>query len=264
MRADSDSTSAATVWPSTWVASRASTSAGFWVSTMSSRRSASFTKSAFLATKSVSQSSSSRAPSLLTTTPLVVERSRRLPTSLAPLTRRNSTALSKSPSDSVSAFLQSIMPAPVASRRRLTSAAVKSAMSLPSVFGACGPVPLSPRELGREGRGHCSAVLGALRAGVGVAGGRDALDRGDLGRGDRGRLGRGLRQRGGGLGGSGLGRAAGEQLALPVGQRFVAADGRGALLAAGVGLRGRAGHEAIGHGVGDHAGQQGGAADRVV
>jgi hypothetical protein len=28
----------------------------------------------------------------------------------------------------VSAFLQSIMPAPVASRRRLTSAAVKSAM----------------------------------------------------------------------------------------------------------------------------------------
>ena len=41
-------------------------------SAMSSRRSASLTKSAFLATKSVSQSSSSSAPSLLTTRPLVV------------------------------------------------------------------------------------------------------------------------------------------------------------------------------------------------
>jgi hypothetical protein len=43
---------------------------------------------------------------------------------LAPLMRSTSTALSKSPSVSVSAFLQSSMPAPVSSRSRLTSAAV--------------------------------------------------------------------------------------------------------------------------------------------
>src|SRR3954452_11181119 len=184
MRADSASTSAATVWPSTSVASSASTSAGFFSSTMSSSRSASFTKSAFLATKSVSQSSSSSAPPLLTTTPLVVERSRRLPTSLAPLMRSSSMSVSYSPSASVKAFLASIMPAPVASRRRLTSAAVKSAMSLP-LGGAYGVWRLS-------------AVLGALGAGRVVAGGRHALDGGDLPRGDRDRLGRSLGQRGGG------------------------------------------------------------------
>src|SRR5687767_15977981 len=109
------------------------------------------------------------------------------------------------------------MPAPVASRRRLTSAAVKSAMSFPYVVRNGTPV-------------RPSAVLGALGAGVRVAGRGHALDRGDLGRGDRGGLGRGLRElgrRGGGLGGSSLGRATGQQLALPVGQRLVAADGRG-------------------------------------
>ena len=46
-----------------------------------------------------------------------------------PLTRRISTALSKSPSASVSALLQSIMPAPVASRSFFTSAAEIVAMS---------------------------------------------------------------------------------------------------------------------------------------
>jgi hypothetical protein len=94
MRADSPSTSAATVCPSTSVASSASASAGVPSRPIWSSRSASATNSAFLATKSVSQSSSSSAPSLLTTTPLVVERSRRLPTSLAPLMRSSSTALS--------------------------------------------------------------------------------------------------------------------------------------------------------------------------
>ena len=43
-----------------------------------------------------------------------------------PFSRRNSTALSMSPSEAVKAFLQSIMPTPVISRRFLTSAAVKA------------------------------------------------------------------------------------------------------------------------------------------
>jgi len=91
--------------------------------------SASFWNSAFLATKSVSQFSSISAPPLAATSPSAVARSARLPTSLAPLMRSASTALSKSPSVSASAFLQSSMPAPVSSRSRLTSAAVKFAIS---------------------------------------------------------------------------------------------------------------------------------------
>src|SRR6185503_2210160 len=88
----------------------------------------------FFATKSVSEFSSISAPSLAATRPSAVARSARLPTSLAPLMRSSSTALSKSPSDSSSAFLQSIMPEPVSSRSRLTSAAVKLDMTL-SRFG---------------------------------------------------------------------------------------------------------------------------------
>ena len=64
------------------------------------------------------------------TRPLEAERSAPRLAALAwPLTRRISTALSKSPSASVSAFLQSIMPAPVASRSIFTSAAEIVAMS---------------------------------------------------------------------------------------------------------------------------------------
>ena len=43
-----------------------------------------------------------------------------------PFSRSHSTALSISPSEAVSAFLQSIMPTPVISRRVLTSAALKA------------------------------------------------------------------------------------------------------------------------------------------
>ncbi|COW14302.1 Uncharacterised protein [Mycobacterium tuberculosis] len=82
-----------------------------------------------MATKSVSQLSSISAPSLAATKPSAVARSARLPTSLAPLIRSASTALSKSPSVSASAFLQASMPAPVSSLSRLTSAAVKFAIS---------------------------------------------------------------------------------------------------------------------------------------
>src|SRR4051812_3299652 len=123
------------------------------------------------------------------------------------------------------------MPAPVASRRRLTSAAVKSAMSLPSGSGVdvvhvCGvraepsgrATAPSPRRAGTAPGG--SAVLGALRARGGVAGGGHALDRSNLVGGDRRGLGGGLPQRGG-RGGVRPGRGPTRpEVALPVGQRL--------------------------------------------
>src|SRR3712207_1406699 len=112
--------------------------------------------------------------------------------------RSSSMALSYSPSASVRAFLASIMPAPVASRRRLTSAAVKAGMSLPS--GCSGTWS------GWRG----SAVAGALGAGARVAGGGHALGGRDLVRGDGRRLGGRLGQRGG----LATVLLAGEQLAL--------------------------------------------------
>src|SRR3954451_2493380 len=127
------------------------------------------------------------------------------------------------------------MPAPVASRRRFTSAAVNAGMSLPSEvvewwvsLSGRAPCRGPPRARERRGQGGPSAVLGALGAGGLVTGRGHALDRGDLGRGDGRRGGRGLGQLGRrGLGGrSGVG-ATGEQLALPVGQRLAAADGGG-------------------------------------
>src|SRR4051812_49786045 len=119
------------------------------------------------------------------------------------------------------------MPAPVASRRRLTSAAVKSAMSLLSRSGVdvvrvCGvraepsgrATAPSPRRAGTAPGG--SAVLGALRARGGVAGGGHALDRGDLVGGDRRGLGGGLPQRGGRGGGGRGGGPPRQGLAPPV------------------------------------------------
>src|SRR6516225_4850344 len=87
----------------------------------------------FLATKSVSQFSSTRTPACVpsssaVTSPLPAVRVARLVTSLAPLRRRISTAASRSPLASVRAFLQSIIPAPVCSRSRFTSAAEIFAM----------------------------------------------------------------------------------------------------------------------------------------
>ena len=74
-----------------------------------------------------------RGRSAAATSPFAVVRSARLPMSFAPLMRRYSTALSKSPSDSSSARLQSIIPAPVSSRSRLTSAALIVAISASSL-----------------------------------------------------------------------------------------------------------------------------------
>src|SRR5688500_15023120 len=132
------------------------------------------------------------------------------------------------------------MPAPVASRRRLTSAAVNSAMSLPLVRGGakrwCGraAAPPPPRT-GGDGAGGSGLSRGLVRSGgLGRGGlgrglrrggglGRRRLGRGDLGRGG---LGRGDLGRGGlgGRGGSGV--PTGQELALPVGQRLVATDDR--------------------------------------
>ncbi len=81
-------------------------------------------KSSPLATKSVSQASSIIAPSAAAIRPLDAVRSPARFCTFAPdLTRRTSTALSRSPSASSSAFLQSIIPAPVRSRSFFTSAA---------------------------------------------------------------------------------------------------------------------------------------------
>src|SRR5262245_28137538 len=119
-------------------------------------------KSAFLATKSVSQLISSRALPEWATRPLAVVRPARLVTSLAPLIRRISTALSKSPSASSSAFLQSIMPAAVRSRSFLTSAAVKFDMLLSlRLWLLCH---FAPAETGSSSLGACGDRLVALAA----------------------------------------------------------------------------------------------------
>ena len=87
-----------------------------------------------LATKSVSQRTSTRVPTpfsaLAATRPFEVVRPSRLVTPFWPLTRRISAALAWSPSASSRAFLTSSMPAPVCSRRVLMSATVKFAISL--------------------------------------------------------------------------------------------------------------------------------------
>src|SRR5690348_6941897 len=186
-----------------------STSVAFDAAAAATTRSASAWNSAFLATKSVSELSSIRAPSLAATRPSAVARSARLPTSLAPLMRSSSTALSKSPSASSSAFLQSIMPAPVSSRSFLTSAAVKFDMLLSLRVSVRGWRVRPPACL----RDVADGLLGRLGH---VSGVRRRVD--NRGRGSR-------------LGTAGLyllGR--GEQLALPLGQRLVHAHRTGGRL----------------------------------
>ncbi len=131
--------------------SRASRSAGRCARAVVAICAATAWNTSVLATKSVSQFSSSSTPawvpsSSAVTRPFAAVRPARLPTSLAPLRRRISTAASKSPSASSSAFLQSSMPAAVCSRSRFTSAAVKFAMSS-SIF-------------------RCVFVVGLCRAGA--------------------------------------------------------------------------------------------------
>src|SRR5919106_2109680 len=111
---------------------------------------ASARKSSVFATKSVSQLISTMAPirpppwMYASTTPSEAARPARLAAAAWPRSRRSSTARSKSPSASWSARLESIIPAPVSSRSRLTSPA-ETVMSPPILTHR----PWLPAHLGR-------------------------------------------------------------------------------------------------------------------
>src|SRR5690606_19434242 len=125
-----------TVPPPIGSADSAATSAGSRLATRlaSSRENA--RKSSFFATKSVSQLTSTIAPSLrssdcqMPTTPSAVTRAAALLALLPSLTRRISSARPMSPSASASAFLHSIIGASVFSRSSFTMLAVISAIAL--------------------------------------------------------------------------------------------------------------------------------------
>ena len=114
----------------------AATSAGFCVATISASFADRARKSSFFATKSVSQFTSTIAPSFwsaeiwIATTPSAAMRLAALLALLPSFTRRISSAFSISPPASVSAFLHSIIGASVFSRNSLTIAAVISAISV--------------------------------------------------------------------------------------------------------------------------------------
>ena len=114
---------------------KAATSAGLCSATNFAASLAKAEKSSFFATKSVSQFTSTSAPSLPSTLiklPIMPSAAMR-PAALvafAPLLMRSkSSAFFMSPSDSAKAFLHSIMPSPVCSRNSFTILAVMSAMS---------------------------------------------------------------------------------------------------------------------------------------
>ena len=89
-------------------------------------------KSAFFATKSVSELTSTIAAFLPSTSVLTIPSAAILPAFLAalaiPFSLKNSTALSISPSVAARAFLQSIIPAPVISLNSFTIPAVTAAI----------------------------------------------------------------------------------------------------------------------------------------
>ena len=119
-------------------ADKESVSVRFWFVTSCARFLAKLTKSSFLATKSVSQLTSTIAPLLLSVevyAPIIPSAARRPAAllALAPLLMRSkSSAAFMSPPDSVNAFLHSIMPSPVRSRSSFTMPAVMSAISSPT------------------------------------------------------------------------------------------------------------------------------------
>ena len=194
---ESDSMAAATVAPSaSGSACSASTSAGRASAAAATTWSARAWKSAFFATKSVSQFSSIIAPPSAATRPLWAERSApRLAALAAPEMRRISTAFSKSPSASSSAFLHSIIPAAgeVAELLDVLGGDVPHGVSGPSswVGGRAGGQALGGRAasglLGGRGGGDVGGLGGRFRhdgvggdlgGGVGRRGcvGRDGLD----------------------------------------------------------------------------------------
>src|SRR4051794_2578787 len=118
----------------------------------------SWRNSSVFATKSVSQLTSTSAPTVLlkwtyaSTRPWLALRPARLAALARPFSRRSSVARTTSPSASISARLQSIIPAPVASRSSLTIAAVTSAITTP------------PRRLQTPPAPRRSALLAFRRA----------------------------------------------------------------------------------------------------
>ena len=130
----------------------------------------------FFATKSVSQLSWIIAPSAAATRPLVALRSApRSLTLVSPLMRSSSAALSWSPSASSRAFFAAIMPAPVASRSFLTSAAVMFAMvlclALLSVSGVGWAARRAARSRPASGAGSVPAASVGLRGAAASAAG---------------------------------------------------------------------------------------------
>ncbi len=114
-----------------WAAASASTSEPFCSASLATLRTKSW-NSSFLATKSVSELTSTAAPRVPSTAtptrPSAAVRPAFLAAAARPLARSQSIEASISPLFSASAFLQSIMPAPVRSRSSFTEAAVISAM----------------------------------------------------------------------------------------------------------------------------------------
>ena len=127
-----------TVLSPSFAADSASTSAGSCSTTSFATSAPRPMKSSFFDTKSVSQLSSTiaaRLPSAVTSMPTMPSAVIRLAALLAllpSLTRRISSALPRSPSASVSAFLHSIIGASVFSRSSLTMPAVIAAMLAPA------------------------------------------------------------------------------------------------------------------------------------
>src|SRR4051794_41070545 len=253
MVAASASMFSATVLPSASVSvSSASRSPCFDAAACATMSLASCRNSSFFATKSVSQLSSTMAPSAAVTSPALAVRSApRFWTFAAYFTRKISVALSKSPSASSSARLASIIPAPVESRSFFTSAAA-TAISFfsrrrTSSYGS-GP----DRQDGPSGLGR-SVTLGRR---LSSRGGRF-----------RGRSGFGS-----GCGVSGRSRlrsrrcrvaATLQQVALPVGERLIGSEARGLRLLIARRRTGT-GQQALGDGVRDDAGERGDRPDGVV
>ena len=166
-------TVASTVAPvSRVIASKASRSATWASKAACAKVPASAWNSSPLATKSVSHRTSTMVLSTAATTPLEAVRSAPLLAALAaPEIRRASTALSKSPSLSSSAFLHSIIPAEVISRSRLTSAALIVAIFFLRVSVGREVRSLDPHvsRLGLRGVSQVD-VLRLLGCGVGGCG----------------------------------------------------------------------------------------------
>src|SRR6266540_2720284 len=181
-------------------------------------------------------------------TPSVAERPARLVIPALPASRRICLALSKSPSASCSALLESIMPAPVASRRALTWADVISIWNgAPCHQVANSPPP--PRRARRpEGDAWscswtpASELARLVLSGLWLGGG---LRRGVGGR----RL--------GGRGGGGAAVTGLEQLALPLRQWLLVGGAgrhrRGPLLGGGLGAVDRAEPQSLGDGIAEDA-----------